>query len=189
MRSKGDISKVLQFFSFRNINQIRYIKRKNWNSLCTYHLFIFNAYFSIHQNNTHFIGSFYCWDNFQTFNNSNIEKHRWKIATRLHSRDLACTGSENLTGSHFVSPCDGGSPRREIELGAQQCPRKWTSERIKSPRRLSHGERQNSIIELANSARIRSRAKFAAWNGNIKGSDSFCELRLIRLIRGYECKC
>lgn len=69
------------------------------------------------------------------------------------------TRTGNLTGSRFASPCDDGSPRREIELGAQQYPRKWTSERIKSPCWLSHG-RRNFIMEPANFGG--SCAKFAA---------------------------
>lgn len=63
------------------------------------------------------------------------------------------TRTGNLTGSRFASPCDDGSSRREIELGAQQYPRKWTSERIKSPCWLSHG-RRNFIMEPANSAAV-----------------------------------
>lgn len=115
---------------------------------------------------------------FKFHNNSEPEKH-------IDEKPLPCTvthaiwnmETENLTRSRFVSPCDDGSPRREIELGAQQCPRKWTSERIKSPRRLSHGQTelynwtckfgQNSQShKICNPKRKR----------RCKGNDSFHEL-------------
>lgn len=81
---------------------------------------------------------------------------------------------ENLTGSRFVSPCDGGSPRREIELGAQQCPRKWKRASELSRHAGCHtAGGQNFIIEPANSAGIHSRAKSAARNAGAKGGDSF----------------
>lgn len=120
--------------------------------------------------------------------------HRVPSLTRL---EITRTETGNLTGSRFVSPRnDGGgggdSPRREIELGAQQCPRKWTSHWIKSPRRLSHSaSRQNFIIEPANSAGIHSRAKAAARNANVsaKRGDSFRELQFDSFkMSGYECK-
>lgn len=91
-------------------------------------------------------------------------------------------GTRNLTGSCFVSLYDGSSPRREIEPGAQQCPRKWTSERIKSPARAvtRRVDGRNFIMDPADSAGICT--KFADRNVNAKqAGDNFRKLRLIRL--------
>lgn len=97
--------------------------------------------------------SLYYLDNFQVCNNPKFEKHideKHRRALLLTRLGIARTGTENLTGSRFVSPCDGAAARPAVKLSsARNSARESGRVRELSRHAGCHiAGRQNFIIEL-----------------------------------------